>query len=75
MSDPIQLQILPTLAPIVARSQVNEAQVNALISLIATADPAIIELPSGKGYTDIKNFSLNIHPSGSRGMISVMFKN
>jgi len=75
MSDPIQLQILPAVAPIVARSQVDAAQIGALISLIALANPAIVELPSGKSYADIKSFSLNIHPSGSKGMISVMFKN
>ena len=70
MSDPIQLEITPL--PM-ARSQVTSGQVNALISLIAQSEPPIINFPSGKGYEDVKNFTLRINPNHA-GVVNIVFK-
>ena len=79
MSNPIQLELVqptpippPPTPPVMARSQINELQVQALISLIATADPAIIILPEGKQFTDIKGFNVRVLPNG-RGAVNIVF--
>jgi len=71
MSDPIQLEITPVT---IARSELTAEQVNALISIIASSQPSIIEFPADKSYAQVKTFTLNIRPNAS-GSVSVVFKN
>ena len=79
MANPIQLEIVepqpvppPPAPPEMARSQINEAQVQALIALIASADPALIVLPEGKAFSDIKGFNVTVLPNG-KGVVNVRF--
>lgn len=54
MSNPIQLT--PVAQPIVTRAQLTSEQVQSLISVIASADPAVIVLPEGKTFADVRTF-------------------
>lgn len=79
MANPIQLELVepqpipqPPALPVMARSQINEQQVQALITLIASADPALLILPEGKQFSDVKGFNVRILPNG-KGMVNVVF--
>jgi hypothetical protein len=79
MIDPIELQLVepqplppPPVIPERARTQINEQQVQALISLIASANPALVILPESKQFSDIKGFNVRVLPNG-KGMINVVF--
>jgi hypothetical protein len=79
MANPIQLQLVqsqpvppPPAPPITARSQINEAQVQALIGLLASSDPQLVILPEGKQFTDVKSFSVRVLPDG-KGVVNVIF--
>jgi hypothetical protein len=79
MANPIQLEIIepqpipaPPTPPVMARSQISAEQLGALINLIAAADPAIIVLPSGKQFSDVKGFNVAVLPNGN-GMVNVRF--
>jgi len=58
--------------PVTARAQITAAQVTALITLIASADPAIITLPDGLQFTQVKRFNLNVLPNGN-GAVNIVF--
>lgn len=79
MANPIELQIVtpqpiptPPTPATMARSQINAEQLQALISLIASANPALIVLPENKTFADIKGFNVRVLPNGS-GMVNVTF--
>jgi hypothetical protein len=79
MTTPIQLEIIesqpvsqPLERPIIARSQINSEQVQALIALIASANPPLIVLPEEKEFSDIKGFNIAVLPD-NKGIIKVGF--
>lgn len=78
MITPIELQIIepeplpPPVIPEFARTEIDEQQVQALISLIASADPALIILPEGKQFSDIRGFNVRVFVNG-RGFVNVTF--
>jgi hypothetical protein len=53
---------------------IDNNQVQALISLIASSDPGILVLPEGKSFTDIKRLTVRTLPEGN-GFITVIFNN
>lgn len=53
---------------------IDNNQVQALISLIASSDPGILVLPEGKSFTDIKRLTVRTLPEGN-GLITVIFNN
>lgn len=55
-------------------SLIDNNQVQALISLIASSDPGILVLPEGKSFTDIKRLTVRTFPEGN-GLITVIFNN
>lgn len=79
MPNPIQLEIVapqpipaPPTPPVMARSQINAEQLQALISLIASANPALVVLPDNKTFADVKGFNVRVLPNGN-GMVNVTF--
>jgi len=79
MPNPIELELVtpqpipaPPAPPTMARSQINAEQLQALISLIANANPALVVLPNGKTFADVKGFNVRVLPNGS-GMVNVVF--
>jgi hypothetical protein len=79
MANPIQLELVepqplppPPTPPVMARSQITSEQVQALITLIASANPVLIVLPEGKSFADVKGFNVNVQPSG-KGVVSIRF--
>jgi len=79
MATPIQLELVepqpvppPPVIPDRARTQIDATQLQALISLLASADPALIVLPEGKQFTDVKRFNVQVLPNG-KGVVSVTF--
>lgn len=72
MAEPIQLQTvdrsnapanIKDLLPEVARSIINNAQLQDLISLIAGS--GIVVLPAGKTWAEVKGFQVGVRPDGS----------
>lgn len=53
---------------------IDNNQLQALISLIASSDPGILVLPEGKSFTDIKRLTVRTLPEGN-GWVTVIFKN
>ena len=79
MTDPIQLQLVepqpipaPPVIPDRARTQITAEQLQALITLLASATPALIVLPEGKQFADVKRFNVQVLPNG-KGAVNVMF--
>lgn len=79
MTDPIQLQLVepqplppPPVIPDRARTQITAEQLQALITLLASANPALIVLPEGKQFTDVKRFTVQVLPNG-KGAVNVVF--
>jgi hypothetical protein len=79
MINPIQLEIIepqpqpePVAPPVMATSQITTEQVQALIQLIASADPAVIILPEGKQFADIKAFQVIVLPN-EKGVVHIRF--
>lgn len=67
------IELTPVTQPLQARTNVTAEQVSALITVIASADPAVIALPEGKQYSDVSRFMLIVQPDGN-GMLDVVFK-
>lgn len=67
------IELTPVAQPVQARAQLTAEQVASLVTLIASADPAVIALPEGKEYTDVSRFLLIVQPDG-KGMLDVMLK-
>lgn len=69
MSNPIQLT--PVDQPVQARAQLTPEQVQSLISVIASVDPAVIALPEGKTFADVRTFHLVRHGDKAALMVSI----
>lgn len=57
----------------VANTSLTSEQIAALISVISSANPAILVLPEGKAFTDIKRFSIFVNDDG-KGRMSLEIK-
>jgi hypothetical protein len=62
---------VPTPRPFAAK-RISGEQLQALISLLASANPAIIQLPEGKSFADVQRFSVQVLPNGE-GSVRVLF--
>jgi hypothetical protein len=79
MINPIELQLeppqpipAPPVMPDRARTQITAEQLQALIALLASANPALIVLPEGKQFIDVKRFNVQVLPNG-KGSVTVVF--
>lgn len=73
MSAPITPTIVtPPTPPTRASAAATAEQMTALIGLVAAADPAIVALPVGKTWNDVKRLSAVKHPSGA-GTVDLIF--
>lgn len=67
------IDLKPVQQPLQTRTPVTSAQIESLITVIASANPLVITLPAGKEYTDVIRFVLQVGPNGT-GMLDVTFK-
>lgn len=51
---------------------IDPEQLQALISLLASSDPAIVQLPEGKTFADVQTFSVTVLPNGE-GSVKILF--
>jgi len=55
-----------------AVKRISSEQLQALISLLASSDPAVVQLPESKTFADVKRFVVNVLPNG-QGAVRVFF--
>jgi hypothetical protein len=55
-----------------AVKRISAEQLQALISLLSSSDPAVVQLPEGKTFADVKRFVVNVLPNG-QGAVRVLF--
>ena len=67
MSTPVALT--PITQPTQARAGLTADQITAFVTLIASANPALLTLPTGKAFSDIVGFNINVQPNGGGQLI------
>ena len=67
------ITIAPTNVPITTNVKLTAEQVTALITLLASANPPIINLPAGKTFADILRLCVTAFPRGD-GTLEVTIK-
>lgn len=78
MPDTIELELTIPEAPVIpeprpfATKRITAEQLQALISLLASSDPAVVQLPEGKTFADVQRFSVAVLPNGE-GSVRVLF--
>lgn len=78
MPNPIELELTMPEAPVIpaprpfAAKRINAEQLQSLISLLASANPVIVQLPEGKTFADVQRFSVVVLPNGE-GSVRVLF--
>ena len=78
MPNAIELELTTPEAPEVptprpfATKRISAEQLQALISLLASSDPAIVQLQEGKSFADVQRFSVAVLPNGE-GSVRVLF--
>jgi hypothetical protein len=50
--------------PSFAVKQISSEQLQALISLLVSSDPAVVQLPEGKTFADVRRFAVIVPPTG-----------
>ena len=69
MADTIQIETIPDQPANIpfelGRSLINAEQVQALITLIASANPPVVALQEGKTWADLKGFHVRVFPDGT----------
>jgi hypothetical protein len=79
MPNPIELELIPQqpipappTPPVIARSEIDNEQLQTLISIFANANPALVILPEGKTFLEVKGFNVRVNDDGS-GVVTAIF--
>jgi hypothetical protein len=78
MPNTIELELTIPETPVIqeprpfATKRIAAEQLQALISLLAYSDPAVVQLPEGKTFADVQRFSVTVLPNGE-GSVMVLF--
>jgi hypothetical protein len=54
---------LPAPKPFAVK-RISSEQLQSLISLLVSSDPAAVQLPEGKTFADVRRFAVNVPPTG-----------